>query len=177
MKWITVKEFAQKHSLSTISVYKRIKRGTIQTKKIKGITHVPYDAEVNIVQEQPNKDLSEDEVKQNEEWNKLQNEQKQIKLALQRQKLKNLKQDTELKKQKNKQVKQLYRRQFSEQVFESFTDSFTQLKNFFIELKLDKQQNEKLKNVFKKNIEKFRKNLNEKLKRKQIQDDAEDEVE
>lgn len=167
MSWIKIQEYAKKHKVTPMAVYKKVNRKTIRTKKIKGVTYVE-DADNN---EADNVQLTDQQQQVNLEWNKIQNEQRKVKLELQQQKLKNLQQDTILKRLKQQSVKQYYRREFSEQVFECLTDSFADLKSFFIQLKLNKEQNEKLKSVFKKAIDKFQKKLTDNLLNKQKEEE------
>lgn len=177
MAWIKVQEYAKKHQVTPPAVYKKIRRGTVKTKKIKGVLVIDDNSPI-IEDKTAQIEQTEEQRLSNEEWSQLQNEQRKIKLELQIEKLKNLQQDTILKKLKQQSVKEYYRREFSQQVFQCLTDSFSDLKNYLIDLKLNKQENQKLKFVFKKTIDKFRKNLSDNLKKKQKeQEDKPDEVE
>lgn len=184
MAWIKVQEYAKKHKVTPMAVYKKVRNHSLKTKKIKGVIVIQDNSPI-AVKTASNEDKTaqieqtEEQRLSNEEWSKLQNEQRKIKLELQIEKLKNLQQDTILKKLKQQSVKEYYRREFSEQVFQCVTDSFSDLKNYLIELKLNKQENQKLKFVFKKTIDKFRKKLSDNLKKKQKEEEQEkqDEVE
>ena len=94
---------------------------------------------------------------------------------LKREKLLNLKQDTILKKLKNEYTKQMYRQQYVEGVFECFSAAFSKLKNNLIQLKLGKQQNEKLKKSIQSCIKEFEKNLQKYLTEKDKLETGENE--
>lgn len=170
---MTVRDYARVNGISEFTARYRIKKGQVQTKKIKGITYIITGNE----SASSSVPLTAQEEKENLEWMALQNDQKKIKNEIQIEKLKNLRQDVILKQLKQQAIKEKYRRQFAQEFFECFTDSFADVKNVFIDLKLNKQQNEKLKNAFKKSIEKFRKKLTDKLKKNQEQDNTENETE
>lgn len=94
---------------------------------------------------------------------------------LKREKLLNLKQDTILKKLKNEYTKQMYRQEYVEGVFDCFSTAFSKLKNNLIQLKLGKQQNEKLKKSIQSCIKEFEKNLQKYLTEKDRQETGENE--
>lgn len=160
MAWQKVNEYAQQHNINPQSVYKKIKRGTLLSKKEKGMWYVDELAgHQDVQQEQPQQVIQtagtgrdllyEDELKRKLE----------LENALKAQKLKNLQQDTIIKKQKQMYTKQLYRQQYVEGVFEAFTESFANIKNLIIELKLKKEDNNRFKRVFSECLKKFEINL------------------
>ena len=70
MKWIPVRQYSEKHNLSTPAIYKRIKKGTLESKKIKGAVHVldvtaddsesiPDDAAINQINDSYEAQLKE----------------------------------------------------------------------------------------------------------------------
>ena len=145
--WIKVSEYAKLKNIALHTAYKHIKQGKIQVKKINGIKHVA-------VQENE-KTADEIEAEQNNTWLSLQNDEKKVKLDLQLQKLKNLRQDTILKQLKQQAIKEKYRQEYCEGVLECFINSFADLKNFLIALKMEKQQLDQFNDVFKKDLKKF----------------------
>lgn len=155
--WLTVREYANKHDIAINSVHKKIKKNTIQSKKEKGM-YLVWEQDTDAVQ-QPLQSTSNTDDAYADAMRKA----KELENALKQEKLKNLRQDTLLKKQKNRQVIQQYRKEFAQGVFQAFTESFGDVKKLFIQLKLNKQMNEKLKSVFKKCIGKFQKNLTDYL--------------
>ena len=89
-----------------------------------------------------------------------------IQNELKREKLLNLRQDTILKKLKNEYTKQMYRQQYVEGVFQCFTEAFSKLKNNLIQLKLGKQQTDKLKKTISSCIKTFESSLQKYLQEK-----------
>ena len=164
MSWITVKKYAHKTNTSVTAVYKKIKTGSVKSKKVKGITLV-QDNSIIAVKTPSNEDKTaqmdqtEEQKIENEEWSRLQNEERKVKLELQFEKLKNLREDTLIKKQKQTYTKELYRQEYVDGVFEAFTDAFSNIKNLIVELKLKKEDNAKFKKVFSDCIKKFELNL------------------
>lgn len=160
--WLTVREYANKHDIAINSVHKKIKKNTIQSKKEKGM-YLVWQDDTDAVQ-QPLEIMPEASTSNADDaYADAMRKSKELENALKQEKLKNLRQDTLLKKQKNRQVIQQYRKEFAQGVFQAFTESFGDVKKLFIELKLNKQMNEKLKSVFKKCIGKFQKNLTDYL--------------
>ena len=159
--WIKVRDYAVKNNIAVKNVYQKIKNKQLVTKKLKNVIYI------SVPDEDANNNLDDEQKKLQLDFLKTQAQQKKIKLDLQKEKLKNLAEDTTLKRLRQQTIKELYRRQFSDDVYECFIDSFSQLKNLFIELKLDKEKNDKLKLIFRKSIEKFRKLLKDKLKKNQ----------
>ena len=173
MKWITVKQYADKLKITTSSVYKKIRSGKLQTKKNKGITYVAdFDSEQI---KQAVKLAEQIEQEQNNRWIELQQNEKKVKLDLQLEKLKNLRQDTILKKLKQQSIKQKYRVEYCEGVLSCFADSFSDLKNFIIELKLDKDKISIFQKIFQKDLKKFEIKLKKYITEKdKEQEDIED---
>ena len=98
-----------------------------------------------------------------------------IQNELKREKLFNIRQDTILKKLKNQYTKEQYRQQYVEGVFQCFTEAFSKLKNNLIELKLGKQQTEKLKKTISKCLKEFEANLSKYLTEKDRLEQGENE--
>ena len=172
--WIKVSEYAKMKNIALHTAYKHIKQGKILVKKIKGIKYVALDASEA---GQPQKTADEIEAEQNEKWLSLQNDEKKVKLDLQMEKLKNLRQDTILKQLKQQSIKEKYRAEYCEGVLECFINSFADLKNFLIELKMEKQQLEQFNSIFKKDLKKFENSLKKYLQEKDKQDQEIQDVE
>lgn len=170
--WVSIRQYAESHNVSPSSVYQRIANGSIATKIVKGIKMVNDDmnAVEQVVQQQ---NIEED---QNSSYQKRVEAKAKIENALKLQKLKNLRQDTILKKQKQTSTKQKYRQEYVQGVFECFTDSFSNVKNIFIELKLNKQQNQILKKSFAKAIKTFETKLKKYLAEKDRLEQKENET-
>lgn len=160
--WISIREYANKHDVTTNAVLKRVHNNTIQSKKEKGM-YLVWQDDTDAVQQQLQIMPEASTSNTDDAYADAMRKAKELENALKQEKLKNLRQDTLLKKQKNRQVIQQYRKEFAQGVFECFTESFGDVKKLFIELKLNKQMNEKLKSVFKKCIGKFQKNLTDYL--------------
>ena len=151
MKWIKARDYAVYANIAVKNVYEKIKKGLVQSKKIKGILHVAVDDDSA---------QNTDNIEQIN--NQYQNEiQKKLQLdnALKIERLRNLQQDTLIKKQKQTFTKQKYRQEYVQGVFEAFTESFANVKNLIIELKLSRQNNNKFKRIFAQCIKKFEINL------------------
>lgn len=155
-KWVSVQDYADSHHVTNQAVRAKIKTGSLQNKKIKGKLHV-LDVDY---QEQEQETTSASTLSAQQELADLQysiamKDSKELQNQLKRQKLRNLQQDTLIKKQKQTYTKQKYRQEYAEGVFEAFTSAFADVKNLLIELKLTKDQMQKFQNTFKKSIKKF----------------------
>lgn len=159
--WMTVREYAIKANVTPKIIYKKIKANQIQSKKVKGILQVYDDSAFK--QETESKNIETES-----EWQKQQAENKRLDNELKAQKLKNLKQDTLLKKQKNDFIKQKYRLEYAEGVLMCFAESFSDLKNFLIKLKMSQQEKESFQLQFSNCMKKFRKQLKKYLTEKDI---------
>lgn len=157
MEWMTVKQYSQKKGISQNTVRKKIFRKTVLSKKIKGIIHVADLAVDQIQQQQQQKQIQYE--KQNLSYQDQLKKKLQLENALKIEKLKNLQQDTLIKKQKQTFTKQKYRQEYVQGVFQAFTESFANVKNLIIELKLSKEENNKFKRIFADCIKKFEINL------------------
>ena len=165
--FISVADYAREHKTSTKQVYDLIHSGKLPYKKIKDKLHILIDdAEGAEDQQASINNLFETEQK---EKLRLENE-------LKKEKLKNLQQDTILKRQKQIFTRQQYRRQFVQGVFQCFTESFADLKSFLIQLKLEKQRNKKFQELFKGAINTFEKKLKKYLTEKDKQEQTADEI-
>ena len=149
--WLKVKEFAKKHGITQQSVRGRIQAGTIQNKKIKGIINVWDDAP----EPEPQEKTSAEQELADLQYSLAMKDSKQLQNELKREKLKNLQQDTLIKKQKQTYTKEKYRQEYAEGVFEAFTSAFADLKTKLISMKLKKQQMQEFQTIFKKGIKKF----------------------
>ena len=160
--WVTVKEYAQKRNVTTVAIYKKIKAGTIRNRKKNNVVQV-WDDEANVIQV-PTVEVDEQKFfEEDKKYSEAITNKTELQNKLKEQKLKNLQQDTILKRIKNEETVEKIRREFAELVFEAFTESFDDVKTLFISLKLDKENNQKLKQVFSKAIKKFQNNLLKKL--------------
>lgn len=176
-KWLTVKQFAKAHSVTQQAVRARIKAGTIQHKKIKGVMNVLDDAP-DQEQETTPASISADQELADYQYTLAMKDSKELQNQLKRQKLRNLQQDTLIKKQKQTFTKQKYRQEYAEGVFECFTEAFADVKNLIIELKLTKDQMQKFQTCFKKSIKKFEVELKKYLHeadKKEIEDNEDNQ--
>lgn len=161
--FLSVRQYANSKDLSVNYVRKLINTGKLTAKKVNGAfqIEVPDDQPVKLTER--DKRIQE----QDQAYTLAMTSKTEIDNRLKQERLNNLKQDTVLKRLKNQQVIQQYRREFAEGVFQCFTDAFSDVKNVFIEMKLNKQQNQKLKQSFSKSIKNFKEKLNEYLKKNQ----------
>lgn len=155
MTWIKVREYANNNDIALKNVYRHIKNGNLQAKKINGILHVAVDSDEKTVQPTDSNNQSESDKKYAEQLA----EKLKLENALKLEKLKNLQQDTLIKKQKQVFTKQLYRQEYVQGVFECFTESFANIKNLIIDLKLSKENNQRFKKIFAECIKKFEQSL------------------
>ena len=153
--WLRTRDFAEKHGVSTSAVRQRIKSGSIPNRKNNGSYEV-WDQDQS---ESPEMPLASEETGVDSAYTQALTRKAQLENKLKEQKLKNLTEDTELKKQRNRDYIEQVRREFAEDVFQCFTESFSDLKSLFIEMRFDKEQNQKLKQVFGKAIKDFRERL------------------
>lgn len=157
MKWVKVREYADNKKITTGMVYKKIKRKTLLSKKIKGILYVAELTQESTEQQPQNIDDKYEQ--QNLSYQDEIKKKLELENALKIEKLKNLQQDTLIKKQKQTFTKQKYRQEYVQGVFECFTESFANIKNLIIELKLSRDNNNKFKKIFAECIKKFEINL------------------
>lgn len=155
-KWVSVQDYADSHNVTNQAVRAKIKTGSLQNKKIKGKIHV-LDVDY---QEQEQETTSASTLSAEQELADLQyslamKDSKELQNELKRQKLKNLQQDTLIKKQKQTYTKQKYRQEYAEGVFECFTNAFADLKSKLISMRLNKEQMQEFQSCFKKSIKKF----------------------
>lgn len=161
--WQTVRQFSEKNHVSPSSVYQRVKTKSLLSKKEKNVLYVAELDDADVKQQTEVQEEVVQQVEQADGRDLLYQDELKRKLelenALKAQKLKNLQQDTIIKKQKQMYTKELYRQQYVEGVFEAFTQSFSNIKNLIIELKLKKEDNNKFKRVFSECLKKFQINL------------------
>ena len=190
--WLTIKEIQKQVGISYASIRKRITKNTVNHKKIKNVVWIElppeWEMKINGVEnakEKINQQIQQalnDKNNGEDEYYVNLSKKTQLDNELKIQKLKNLKEDTLIKRQKQQHTKQLYRQQYVDGVFEAFTDSFSGLKNFIIQLKLDKEKNDQFKQVLSKCLKNFQTKLTEYLndcdkKENQINEEAEEEEE
>lgn len=148
-----VKEYSQAKGISVSMVHKKIKRKTVLSKKIKGVFYVADLSEQQIEKQQQQKQQQYQQ--QNLTYQDELKRKLELENALKFQKLKNLQQDTLIKKQKQTFTKQKYRQEYVQGVFECFTESFSNIKSLIIELKLSRENNNKFKRIFAECLKKF----------------------
>lgn len=148
MKWIKARDYAVYANIAVKNVYEKIKKGLVQSKKIKGILHVA-------VQDDSAQNTTDNIDQINNQYQSEIQKKLQLDNALKIQRLRNLQQDTLIKKQKQTFTKQKYRQEYVQGVFQAFTESFSNIKNLIIELKLSRQNNNKFKRIFAECIKKF----------------------
>ena len=155
-KWVSVQDYADSHNVTNQAVRAKIKSGTIQNKKIKGKIHVlDVDYQEQEQEITPASIISAQQELADLQYSLAMKDSKQLQNELKREKLKNLQQDTLIKKQKQTYTKQKYRQEYAEGVFQCFCGAFADVKKMIIELKLDREQMQKFQNSFKKSIKKF----------------------
>lgn len=177
-KWVSVQDYADSHHVTNQAVRAKIKTGSLQNKKIKGKIHVlDVDYQEQEQETTPASTLSAQQELADLQYSLAMKDSKQLQNQLKRQKLRNLQQDTLIKKQKQTYTKQKYRQQYAEGVFECFTNSFADLKSKLISMRLNKQQMQEFQAIFKKSIKKFelelKKYLSEADKKELQQNEAE----
>lgn len=156
--YISVAEYARQHNTSTKQVYDLIHTGKLPYKKLKDKLHIWLeDTEGN---------TEDQEVNRNEFAGGEQQQKLRLDNELKKQKLRNLQQDTLIKKQKQVHYKQMCRQQYCEGVFQCFTESFGKLKSSLIELKLNKEQNAKIKRIIGECLKEFQSQLKKYLQQK-----------
>ena len=153
MQWMTVKQYSDKKGISQNTVRKKIMRKTVLSKKIKGVMHVADLSAQQIEQQQAEKQQQYQQ--QNLNYQNQLKRKLELENALKFEKLKNLQQDTLIKKQKQTFTKQKYRQEYVQGVFECFTESFANIKSLIIQLKLSRQNNNKFKRIFVECLKKF----------------------
>lgn len=155
-KWLTVKQYAKLHNIAQQTVRAKIKAQTIPSKKIKGVMNVLDNSpELQEQETTPASTISAEQELADLQYSLAMKDSKELENELKRQKLRNLQQDTLIKKQKQTYTKQKYRQEYVEGVFQCFCQAFADVKKMIIELKLTKQQMQKFQNSFKKSIKKF----------------------
>lgn len=157
MKWFKVREYAENNKITTGMVYKKIKRKTLLSKKMEGILYVAELTDDSIEMQPQN--IEDKYQQQNLTYQDELKKKLELENALKIEKLKNLQQDTLIKKQKQTFTKQKYRQEYVQGVFECFTESFANIKNLIIDLKLSKENNQRFKRIFAECIKKFETNL------------------
>ena len=162
--WIKVREYADLNKVSVPVVHKRIKRNKLKHKKVNGMYYI---------QVQDNHTPQVEQITNNgdEQYNNAVKRRVELDNELKTQKLRNLKADTALKRQKQTLIKQKYRREFAQGVFECFSESFSDVKTVFVQMQLNKELNSKLKEAFKKSIKKFQQQLIKYLEAKDKEDE------
>ena len=153
MQWMTVKQYSDKKGISQNTVRKKIMRKTVLSKKIKGVMHVADLLPQQFEQQQADKQQQYQQ--QNLSYQEELKKKLELENALKFQKLKNLQQDTLIKKQKQTFTKQKYRQEYVQGVFQCFTESFSNIKSLIIELKLSRENNNKFKKIFAECLKKF----------------------
>lgn len=177
-KWVSVQDYADSHNVTNQAVRAKIKTGSLQNKKIKGKLHVLDVDYQEQEQETTPASISAEQELADLQYSLAMKDAKELQNQLKRQKLRNLQQDTLIKKQKQTYTKQKYRQEYAEGVFECFTEAFADVKNLIIELKLTKDQMQKFQNAFKKSIKKFETELKKYLHeadKKEIEDNEDNE--
>lgn len=178
MEWKKVREYADDKKITTGMVYKKIKRKTLLSKKIDGVIYVADLTAQQAEHEQQQKQAEYEQ--QNLTYQDQLKKKLQLENALKIEKLKNLQQDTLIKKQKQTFTKQKYRQEYVQGVFQAFTESFANIKNLIIQLKLSRQNNNKFKRIFAQCIKKFEINLKKYLSeadKKELEQNEADKVE
>ena len=161
-RWYTVREYAELNNITAQAVRHQIKVGKrVLSKKENGKYWVKPIAPQTVQKETPQVNTSAPP--QKSEQSLLYEVELKRKLQLQNdlksERLANLRQDTIIKKQKQLYTKEMYRQQYVQGVFTCFADAFSNLKNLMIELKLSKENNEKMKRVLDSSLKKFEQNL------------------
>lgn len=177
-KWVSVQDYADSHNVTNQAVRAKIKTGSLQNKKIKGKLHVLDVDYQEQEQETTPASISADQELADLQYSLAMKDSKELENQLKRQKLRNLQQDTLIKKQKQTYTKQKYRQEYAEGVFEAFTSAFADLKTKLISMRLKKQQMQEFQTIFKKCIKKFETELKKYLHeadKKEIEDNENDQ--
>ena len=172
-KWLTVKEYSRQREVSEQSVRDKIKRGTVQNKRINGVVHVlADDAEQQTPATEENYTVTAEETALNNALLASRN----IDNELKRERLENLRQDTIIKRLKQEAVKEKYRVEYAEGVLEVFTASFGNVKSYLSSLHLSAEQIKTFQEHFKKSLVKFKKGLEDYIRQKD-REEGENEAE
>ena len=178
MEWFKVREYADNNKITTGRVYKKIKTKKLLSKKIDGVIYVAELTAQQADQQQQQKQVEYQQ--QNLSYQDELKKKLELENALKIEKLKNLQQDTLIKKQKLTFTKQKYRQEYVQGVFQAFTESFSNIKNLIIELKLSRQNNNRFKKIFAECIKNFEMNLQKYLAeadKKELQQNEADKAE
>ena len=97
-KWVSVQDYADSHNVTNQAVRAKIKTGSLQSKKIKGKLHV-LDVDYQEHETTPASISAEQELA-DLQYSLAMKDAKELQNQLKRQKLRNLQQDTLIKKQK-----------------------------------------------------------------------------
>lgn len=154
---MTVEEYSEKYKISKKSVCANIKKGNLKAQKIKGKWEIQEESTPAGMGAE-----SEYEIKL-----KLDNE-------LKREKLKNLRQDTEIKKLKQQFHIEKIRLDFAQDIYTSFTSAFSDFTFFLQDLNLQKEEAEKLNFILQEALKKFKVELQKKLKGTESEFDSEE---
>ena len=172
-QWLKVAEYTKRKGVSEQTVREKIKRGTVQWRKIEGITHVLYDdAEQQPQTAEGNFPVTAEETALNNALLTSRN----IDNDLKRERLENLRQDTIIKRLKQEATKEKYRVAYAEGVLQVFVSSFGNVKAYLSSLHLTAEQIKTFQDHFKKSLVKFKKGLEEYIKQKD-REEAENEAE
>lgn len=158
MDYLKVSDYAKKYDLSANVVYKKIRKKILQTKKI--------DGKIFVLDDPKKQNVLENEKIQGDKYKEAIRKKIEIDNRLKLEKLKNLHEDIILKKQRQIYVKEMYRQEFIDGVFQAFTNSFSDLKNFVIALKLNGEQVNNFKQTFSNCIKNFENELKKYLAEK-----------
>lgn len=164
--WVTVSELAKQQNITPQAIRAKIRCGKLKSCKVKGAYRVWKED----VEAEEAKLIAEDNA-----YNEAVKRKTQLDNELKAQKLRNLQQDTLLKKQKQTYTKQLYRQEYVQGVFQCFTESFANLKNFIVQLKMKKEDSLRFKKVIAECIRKFEVSLKHYLQeadKKELEDEA-----
>ena len=155
MNFIKVSEYADKYSISLMSIYKAIKKNKLASKKMNNKTVV----------EDRDYRLAESELDEN--YTKQRSLSEKFQLA----KIAKLQADIEYQKQRIEARKEEFLIEYTEQIIEAYTATFATLKNELINLRLSKEQIDVLEDL----ITRCTRNFIARLKRLKGKSDEEED--
>lgn len=146
-KWLKVSDYARYKGIAVNTVNKKVKANKLQSRLENGLRMV-------YAEELPADTVSDTE-KADAAYSLAMEKKTNLDNELKQEKLRNLQQDTLLKKQKNTLTKQVYRQEYAEGVYLCFSQAFSNVKTLLIDLKLSAEQNKAFQAAFNKALKKF----------------------
>lgn len=161
--WIKISEYARRHGITKQAVRDKITRSVLPNKKVNGVFYViDEDETVQIPQT--------DQAEQTQaKYTQAVTAKTEIENQLKLERLRNLQQDTIIKKLKQEAIKEKYRLEYAEGVLQCFTEAFSPVKALLTSCKLTGEQTKQFERNFKKSLKAFEEKLTNYLKEKDLQ--------